>query len=148
MALRQSTVSIARIVQRRAAVQNAFRCSVEQNFWADPPVTRAVNARPHQTQRALSGHCKVETGIAAVWSSRTGPLRASRDVETNEFERSSGVICMTDILQTLDGRKKAHDIKSALPTGLENVGVISGASSRPGHKHGLGRSLRGRGLLL
>ena len=54
MPFRQSTdrrpVSIARIVQRRAAFQNAFRCSVEQNLCADPPVVRAVNVRLHQRQ--------------------------------------------------------------------------------------------------
>src|ERR1700722_4878618 len=44
--------STARIVQRRAAIQNAWRCPVEQNFCADPPVCRGVNGRPHQTQLA------------------------------------------------------------------------------------------------
>jgi len=43
-------VSIARIVQRRAAVQNAFRCAVEQNRWDEPPVVRGVKGLPHQRQ--------------------------------------------------------------------------------------------------
>ena len=43
--------STARIVQRRAAPQNACRCPVEQNFWAEPPVVRGVKTRWHQRQR-------------------------------------------------------------------------------------------------
>ena len=46
--------SIARIVQRRAASQNACRCPAEQNFCADPPVPRGVNGWPHQMQLACS----------------------------------------------------------------------------------------------
>jgi hypothetical protein len=38
---------IARIVQRRAAIQNSWRCPVQQNFWTDPSVARGVNVRPH-----------------------------------------------------------------------------------------------------
>lgn len=45
-------VSIARVVQRRAAIQNAWRCPVEQKRCADPPVRRRVNGRPHQTHVA------------------------------------------------------------------------------------------------
>jgi hypothetical protein len=52
--LRQSTerrpASIARIVHRRAATQNAWRCPVEQNRCAEPPVFRGVNGRRHQRQ--------------------------------------------------------------------------------------------------
>jgi hypothetical protein len=43
--------SIARIVQRRAAIQNRCRCAVQQNFCADPPVARGVNVRAHHKQR-------------------------------------------------------------------------------------------------
>jgi hypothetical protein len=67
MPLRQSTdrrpVSIARIVQRLAAVQNAFRCSVEQNFCADPPVARGVKRRPHQRQQGLSAAAEADDAI-------------------------------------------------------------------------------------
>jgi hypothetical protein len=55
---RQSTdsrpVSIARIVQRRAAIQKAWRCPGEQKRCADPPVRRGVNGRPHQTHLAAA----------------------------------------------------------------------------------------------
>src|SRR5205823_1586132 len=58
LAFRQSTVrrpvSIARIVQRRAAVQNDLRCAREQNLCADPPVLRGLKARSHQRQCAVS----------------------------------------------------------------------------------------------
>ena len=57
-AFRQSTVmrpvSIARTVQRRAAVQNALRCARRQNLCADPPVLRGLKARSHQRQCAVS----------------------------------------------------------------------------------------------
>jgi hypothetical protein len=55
-AFKQSTeskpASIARIAQRRAAIQNCCLCPVQQNFRADPPVERGVKARPHQGQQA------------------------------------------------------------------------------------------------
>jgi hypothetical protein len=52
MPFRKSTdkrpVSIARIVQRGAAVQNAFRCSVEQNLW---PIRRSsLPGKPGRTR--------------------------------------------------------------------------------------------------
>ena len=54
LAFRQSTdrrpVSIARIVQRRAASQNALWCPLVQNRWAEPPVARGLKDRPHQRQ--------------------------------------------------------------------------------------------------
>ena len=65
---------MARMVQRRAAVQNAFLCSVEQNFWADPPVIRVVNSRPHQRQWATWRDRHAEPGIAARWSATCCPM--------------------------------------------------------------------------
>jgi hypothetical protein len=54
-AFRQSTesrpASIARIVQRRAAIQNCCRCPEQQNFCADPPVDRGLKVRPHHRQQ-------------------------------------------------------------------------------------------------
>src|SRR5437763_11667363 len=52
--VRGRPVSIARIVQRRAAVQNALRCARQQNLCADPPVLRSLKARSHQRQCAVS----------------------------------------------------------------------------------------------
>ena len=55
-AFKQSTesrpASIARIVQRRAAIQNCCLCREQQNFWVDPPDDRGSKARPHHRQRA------------------------------------------------------------------------------------------------
>ena len=54
-AFRHSTdsrpASIARIVQRRAAIQNCCRCPEQQNFCADPPVDRGLKVRPHHRQQ-------------------------------------------------------------------------------------------------
>src|SRR5437762_11614789 len=61
-------VSIARIVQRRAAVQNALRCARQQNLCADPPVLRGLNARSHQRQCAVSAR----SGTTRTSATRTG----------------------------------------------------------------------------
>src|ERR1700751_2842131 len=67
-AFKQSTerrpASIARIVQRRAAIQNCCLCPVQQNFWVDPPVARAVNVRAHHRQQAIKRNCDVGSGAA------------------------------------------------------------------------------------
>ena len=55
-AFRQSTdrrpASIARMVQRRAAIQNSCLCPEQQNFCVDPPVVRGQNVRSHHRPRA------------------------------------------------------------------------------------------------
>lgn len=52
---------MARIVQRRAAIQNCCRCPVQQNLCADPPVARGVKCPSHQRQRA----CKMARGASS-----------------------------------------------------------------------------------
>jgi hypothetical protein len=47
---RSRPASIARIVQRRAAIQNCCLCPVQQNFWVDPPVERDAKGRSHHRQ--------------------------------------------------------------------------------------------------
>src|ERR1044071_4365818 len=65
-------VSSARIVQRRAAIQNACRCSVEQNRCTEPPVVRGLKARPHHR------HCATS---AASMSDATQPIFLSFTIE-------------------------------------------------------------------
>ena len=69
-AFKQSTdsrpASIARIVQRRAAIQNCCLCPEQQNFWVDPPVNRGLKARPHhRQQKSTAGDCDAgSSGVA------------------------------------------------------------------------------------
>jgi hypothetical protein len=95
-AFRQSTdrrpVSIARMVQRRAAVQNALRCARQQNLWAEPPVVRRLKARPHQRQWTCSADCVAEFRMSAGCLSSATPSRASAEVGVIEIEARSELI--------------------------------------------------------
>jgi hypothetical protein len=79
-AFRQSTdrrpASIARMVQRRAAIQNSCLCPEQQNFCVDPPDDRGLKARPHQRQQAcgdfwagssLTATPRLRSAEATVW---------------------------------------------------------------------------------
>jgi len=72
--------SIARIVQRRAAIQNCCRCPVQQNFCVDPPVARGVNVRAHHRQQAFKRNCGVGSGAAS-----TDPLLPFARIRTSEL---------------------------------------------------------------
>ena len=66
-----SSNRFARIVQRRAAIQNCCLCPVQQNLCVDPPVARGVKVRSHHRQRAF------EAEFWAGWSAGlTDPMHA------------------------------------------------------------------------
>ena len=71
---------MARIVQRRAAIQNAWRCSVDQNFCADPPVRRGVNGLPHQMQLAPGARDAVVSGTTPEFSDGSFMRQKGREI--------------------------------------------------------------------
>jgi hypothetical protein len=98
---------MARIVQRRAAIQNCWRCPVQQNFCADPPVIRGVNIRSHHRQNpsiagSRAGSSTVVTdpqprsaAITARFLSANVDLTPAAINDSGPFSRSSKVVCIT-----------------------------------------------------
>ena len=108
---------IARIVQRRAAIQNCCRCPVQQNFWLDPPVVRRANVRSHQRQRPS------EVGFWVFSSAGVGnPLRflVTAATEIDEAANSSANSKLSTIQPVYP-----HEI-----TGARNCGINFGPPSR------------------
>ena len=70
--------SIARIVQRRAAIQNCCLCPVQQNFCVDPPVIRGENV-DHTTG---SAHPERGSGLEVIVTEPPEHLQKARDPES------------------------------------------------------------------
>ena len=110
-AFKQSTdrrpASIARMVHRRAAIQNCCLCPEQQNFWVEPPVERGVNARPHHRQRASQAGFRSSSSAAitgkplrfegtSVWFAGRNTAFAAAEIGGSEgFVRNSEVFVIT-----------------------------------------------------
>jgi hypothetical protein len=135
-AFKQSTesrpTSIARIVQRRAAIQNCCRCPVQQNLWVDPPVIRGENVRSHHRQHVFQAtDCGVGSQIAA-----TDPVPPFLVVDTSKlfimrasYERGAPhniKRCLTSLIY----RRQCVDEYSSKLAGCDQIAEHPGPSGR------------------